>query len=562
MGMDKRLSCRNTCCPLERTIMLQINQIKIPVEGTTNDQPDLEINQIKNKICKQYRIEEKSIVMLRILKKSLDARKKPQLFKVYSVCIQLQKESAEEKILKYAKNTDVLRYQEKKYVLAVSGTKKMTHPPIIIGMGPAGLFAGYMLAKAGFCPHIYERGKKVEDRLTDVEAFWKDSHLLCDSNVQFGEGGAGTFSDGKLNTLIKDKTSRNKEVLRIFVENGAPEHILYDSKPHIGTDILAKTVANMRNRILAWGGEIHYESKVTDFIVENGTLTELVINEKRSIPCETVILAIGHSARDTFQTLYERQVPMEAKDFAVGMRVQHPQKLIDRAQYGDIDEKIVLPAAAYKLAAKTSLERGVYSFCMCPGGYVVNASSEQNRLVVNGMSYSKRDSGVANSAIVVSVTRADYESDHPLAGVEFQRRLEEKAYQLGGGCIPTQFYGDYAEQKGKREHIPSSFTPCIKGNYKMADLRSLLPNSLKKAFIEGMTSFGRVIPGFDDDYCILAGVESRTSSPVRIHRNEACESAIKGLYPCGEGAGYAGGITSAAMDGLAVVEAIAKKYCI
>lgn len=562
MGMDKRLSCRNTCCPLERTIMLQINQIKIPVEGMQSDQPDLEIRQIKNKICKQYRIEEKSIVMLTILKKSLDARKKPQLFQVYSVCIQLQKETAEEKILKYAKNTDVLRYQEKNYVLAVSGTKKMNRPPIIIGMGPAGLFAGYMLAKAGFCPHIYERGKKVEDRLSDVESFWKDSHLLSDSNVQFGEGGAGTFSDGKLNTLIKDKTGRNKEVLRIFVENGAPEHILYDSKPHIGTDILAKTVANMRNRILAWGGEIHYESKVTDFIVENSTLTELVINEKRSIPCETVILAIGHSARDTFQTLYERQVPMEAKDFAVGMRVQHPQKLIDRAQYGDVDEKILLPAAAYKLAAKTSLERGVYSFCMCPGGYVVNASSEQNRLVVNGMSYSKRDSGVANSAIVVSVTRADYESDHPLAGVEFQRRLEEKAYQLGEGCIPTQFYGDYAGQKGKRDQIPSSFTPCIKGKYKMTDLRSLLPDPLKTAFIEGMTSFGRVIPGFDDDYCILAGVESRTSSPVRIHRNEGCESAIKGLYPCGEGAGYAGGITSAAMDGLAVVEAIAKKYCI
>lgn len=562
MGMDKRLSCRNTCCPLERTIMLQINQIKIPVEGRQSDQPDLEIKQIKNKICKQYRIEEKSIVMLTILKKSLDARKKPQLFKVYSVCIQLQKESAEEKILKYAKNTDVLRYQEKNYVLAVSGTKKMNRPPIIIGMGPAGLFAGYMLAKAGFCPQIYERGKKVEDRLRDVESFWKDSYLLCDSNVQFGEGGAGTFSDGKLNTLIKDKTGRNKEVLRIFVENGAPEHILYDSKPHIGTDILAKTVANMRNRILDWGGEIHYESKVTDFIVENGALTELVINETRSIPCETVILAIGHSARDTFQTLYERQVPMEAKDFAVGMRVQHPQELIDRAQYGDVEEKISLPAAAYKLAAKTSLERGVYSFCMCPGGYVVNASSEQNRLVVNGMSYSKRDSGVANSAIVVSVTRADYESDHPLAGVEFQRRLEEKAYRLGKGCIPTQFYGDYAEQKGKRDQIPSSFTPCIKGNYKMTDLRTLLPDALKKAFIEGMTSFGKVIPGFDDDYCILAGVESRTSSPVRIHRNETCESAIKGLYPCGEGAGYAGGIMSAAMDGLAVVEAIAKKYCI
>lgn len=542
--------------------MLQINQLKIPAEEVSFVKDDInkELETIKNKISRQLKVSLNEIKSIRILKKSLDARKKPQLFYVYSVCCGLKDGSLEEKIVRKNRSLDVVPYKDRPYVFEVSGTQKMKLPPVIIGMGPAGLFCGYILAKAGYCPVIYERGKKVEERTKDVEEFWKNGKLLLHSNVQFGEGGAGTFSDGKLNTLIKDKTGRNKEVLRIFVENGAPEHILYDSKPHIGTDVLSTTVANMRKKMLAWGAQIHYESTVTDFVIKNGTLTGLVIDNTETIPVENVILAIGHSARDTFETLYERKVPMESKDFAVGMRVQHPQALIDLSQYGkeNLDKK--LPAASYKLAAKTSVNRGVYSFCMCPGGYVVNASSEEGRLAVNGMSYSGRDSGVANSAIIMSVAREDFGSEHPLAGIQFQRELERKAHALGRGNIPVQYYHEFCGTDGKREHIKAPFAPCIKGGYEFDDLRNLFNDSLRTAFVEGMTQFGRTIAGFDDDFCLLAGIESRTSSPVRITRDKECMSVIKGLYPCGEGAGYAGGITSAAMDGLAIAEAIGKKY--
>ena len=551
--------------------MIQINQIKIPIEEFSFTKDDYEKNSIirekeltciKKRVSRQLRISPDVIKELHILKKSLDARKKPQLFWVYSVSIKISSMSMEEKIIKKNKTSDIIPYKESAYHFVVSGTQKIKQAPVIIGMGPAGLFAGYILAKAGFCPVIYERGKKVEERIQDVEAFWKNGKLFSHSNVQFGEGGAGTFSDGKLNTLIKDKTGRNKEVLRIFVENGAPKQILYDSKPHIGTDILSKTVANMREKMLAWGAQIHYESTVTDFLIKDNTLTGLVINGKENISVENVILAIGHSARDTFEVLYSHQVPMEAKDFAVGLRVQHPQELIDFSQYGMDNQQQELPVASYKLADKTTVNRGVYSFCMCPGGYVVNASSEENKLAVNGMSYSGRDSGVANSAIIVSVTKDDFGSSHPLAGVAFQRNLEEKAYKLGKGMIPVQYYKDFTGISGKREYMKEAFEPRIKGKYGFSDLSSLFSEPIKTAFVEGMTKFGKVIPGFDDDFCILAGVESRTSSPVRISRDINCESEIKGLYPCGEGAGYAGGITSAAMDGLAIAEAIAKKYCI
>lgn len=535
--------------------MLQINQIKIPVEKTFDSKQEL--HAVYQAAAKKIGIKPEWLQDVCIIKKSLDARKKPQLFYVYSITCQVKDEK---KVLKKKGLTDVLQADGNSYEFVISGQETCKKCPVIIGMGPAGLFCGYVLAKHGYRPMLLERGKRVEERTKDVEEFWNNGKLLHNSNVQFGEGGAGTFSDGKLNTLIKDKTGRNKEVLRILVENGAPENILYDSKPHIGTDILSVTVANMRNKMLEWGAQIRYESQVTDVIITDNALTGLVINNKEQIEVEHVVLAIGHSARDTFEMLYSHDVPMEAKDFAVGFRVQHPQEMIDYGQYGDTNSDGKLPAAAYKLAAKTSVDRGVYSFCMCPGGYVVNASSEDNRLAVNGMSYSKRDSKVANSAIIMSVTREDYPTKHPLAGVEFQRNLEEKAYKLGNGSIPVQYYCEFTGVSGKKEHICEAFSPCIKGNYTFADMRQLLPDSLNTAFVEGMTQFGKTIPGFDDDFCILAGVESRTSSPVRIPRGDGLQSEIKGLYPCGEGAGYAGGITSAAMDGLAVAEAIAKKY--
>lgn len=539
--------------------MLQINQIKLLTDFV---RPNSELHALKQKAARLLRVSPDAISQLQILKKSLDARKKPNLFYVYSISCKLKDSAQEAKILKKNKAGTILPYEPVNYAFPDNGSKKLSNRPVIIGMGPAGLFCGYILAKAGYRPVLYERGKKVEERTADVQTFWENGKLLPDSNVQFGEGGAGTFSDGKLNTLIKDKTGRNKEALRIFVENGAPEHILYDSKPHIGTDILSRTVANMRNKMLEYGAEVHYESRVTDFIIHDNVLTGLIINDNETIDTETVVLAIGHSARDTFETLYQKHIPMEAKDFAVGMRVQHPQEYIDFTQYGIENCDCLLPPASYKLTAGTSENRGVYSFCMCPGGYVVNASSEQNRLAVNGMSYSGRDSGVANSAIIVSVTKKDFGSEHPLAGIEFQRNLEKKAYEIGHGNIPVQYYHEFTGLSGKCDYIKTAFQPRIKGNYRFSDLTPLFSPSVKDAFIEGMTQFGKIIPGFDDDFCILAGVESRTSSPVRIPRNSECESEIKGLYPCGEGAGYAGGITSAAMDGLAVAEAIAKRYCI
>ena len=535
--------------------MLLINQVKIPVEKAGCI--DEEYKALLQAVAKKLNIDKALIENLIIQKKSMDARKKPALFYVYSVTCSAP---AEDKILKKSKSADIMKSLSKPYEFKITGTKLCEHRPVIVGMGPAGLFCGYMLAKHGYRPILLERGKKVEDRTKDVLSFWENGCLLHNSNVQFGEGGAGTFSDGKLNTLIKDKTGRNKEVLRILVENGAPEHILYDSKPHIGTDILSLTVANMRNKMLKWGADIRYESQVTDIILDGNMLTGLVINNSERIAVENAVFAIGHSARDTFEMLYSHQIPMEAKDFAVGFRVQHPQSFIDNSQYGRKNEDGALPVASYKLAAKTSVNRGVYSFCMCPGGYVVNASSEENRLAVNGMSYSGRDSGVANSAIIMSVTKEDYPSTHPLAGVAFQRALEEKAYLFGNGTIPVQYYGDFTGEKGKTEYIKEPFEPQIKGAYSFAGLQELLPESLNTAFVEGMTEFGRMIPGFDDDYCILAGVESRTSSPVRINRDIDMQSIVKGFYPCGEGAGYAGGITSAAMDGLAVAEAIAKNY--
>ena len=541
--------------------MIIINQLKSEMKWKGRrltiremlDEPHI----LKQKVARQLKIKESDITSVQILKHSIDARKKPQIYQVYSLGVKLNKLS-EEAVVKKCKNANVLFSQQVEYHFPGTGTKKLTERPVIIGMGPAGLFCGYMLALHGYRPIILERGCDVETRTKDVEAYWNGSALKPESNVQFGEGGAGTFSDGKLNTLVKDKYGRNKEVLRIFVEAGAPEEILYESKPHIGTDVLKKVVVAMREEIIRYGGEVHFESKVTGLHIENGEVTGVVIGEEE-IRTNQVVLAIGHSARDMFAYLDSIGLPMESKAFAVGMRVEHPQRLINEVMYGK-EHGEELPAAPYKLTAKTSVGRGVYSFCMCPGGYVVNASSEEGRIAVNGMSYSDRNSQNANSAIIVQVTPQDYASDGPLAGVEFQRRLEESAYRVGNGKIPVQYLEDYIADKQSKEREKWN-TPCIKGEYTYSNLRGILPQECEQAFMEGMKHFDKVIPGFGAGDAILAGMESRTSSPIRIHREENLQSpAVKGLYPCGEGAGYAGGITSAAMDGIYVAEKIAEIY--
>lgn len=542
--------------------MIRINQIKLSPDCQNEGQ------ELRKKAAKLLRIEHSGIRSLSIVKKSIDARKKPDIFMVYTVDVKVDEE---QKVIKKCgqKNGQIQLAEEKIYEFPKTTPAKSR--PVIVGTGPAGLFCGYMLAKAGYRPILLERGREVHRRLADVERFWREGVLDPASNVQFGEGGAGTFSDGKLTTTVKDPKGRMREALRIFVEAGAPKEILYEAKPHLGTDILTDVVVNLRKEIEARGGEVCFESLMTGLLIENGRVTGVEVNGA-PLMSDAVILAIGHSARDTFQMLSGLGIPMEAKAFAVGLRMEHPREMIDRLQYGAGARS--LPAAAYSVTAKTASGRGVYSFCMCPGGYVVNASSEAGRTAVNGMSYSRRDGINANSAVIVAVTPEDFGSPHPLAGVEFQRRLEEKAWELGQGKIPAQRYGEFRAQvlrKAENKQNDESGTeawreadgkiePQCKGAYVWADLSGLLPGECSEAFIDGMESFGRQIKGFDRPDTVLLGVESRTSSPVRIDRDETLQSKVRGLYPCGEGAGYAGGITSAAMDGLRVAEQIAAEF--
>ena len=484
----------------------------------------------------------------------MDARKKDDLLYIYSVDVHADRE---ERMIRQAKNRNVGKADKSSYRFPDHGSARLSAPPVIIGEGPAGLFCALMLARAGYMPVVLERGEPVDVRREKVERFWNGEELDLRSNVQFGEGGAGTFSDGKLNTLVKDPEGRNKKVLELFVEFGADPAILYQNKPHIGTDVLGGIVTSMRKEIVSLGGTVRFLSQVTDVIIEKGTLTGLIINDKDTIPTEAVVLAVGHSARDTFEMMNRRGIPMNRKSFAVGLRIQHPQEMIDISQYGPGGAD-VLGAASYKLTHQASNGRGVYSFCMCPGGYVVNASSEEGRLAVNGMSNPARDGKNANSALIVTVTPEDFPGDSPLSGIAYQRQLEEAAYRIGKGKIPIQLYGDFKENKATEQL--GGVEPQMKGGYAFANLREILPGYLSEALIEGVESFGRTIRGFDRPDALFAGIESRTSSPIRIERDSRFESSVKGLFPCGEGAGYAGGITSAAMDGLRIAEEICRRY--
>lgn len=538
--------------------MILVNQVKIKVGFKNND--------LRKKLSSLLKVLPDDISNIQIIRRSLDARKKPDIFYVLTVACDVKHEDS---VLRKSTSNQVSKYDDKGYSFCISGELELNSRPLIVGAGPAGLFAAYELAMHGYKPIVLERGFDVDSRSTHVEEFWNGGELKKNSNVLFGEGGAGTFSDGKLNTLVKDKFGRNREVLEVFVKYGADKEILYDSKPHVGTDVLKRIVKAMREDIIAHGGEFRFNAQVTDINIENGKVKSVIVNGLINIPCDVLILAIGHSARDTFEMIYNKGIHMEQKDFAVGFRVEHKQKLIDDTLLSD-DPQIMrhLPHASYKLVYNAENGRSVYSFCMCPGGFVVNASSEDKRLCVNGMSYSGRDGENANSAIVVTVNTKDYANDSPLAGVEFQRKLEENAYKAGNGAIPVQFYKDFKadvfDSVSLNEVDFDNFmkiTPQTKGAYTIGKVSSILPKELSKTIIEGIEHFNKIIPGFSDDYVVLSGVESRTSSPVRITRNDSFESlSVNGLFPAGEGAGYAGGITSAAMDGIKIAEQIAKIY--
>ena len=516
--------------------MIRIKGVRVSIE---------EVIDYKKVIAKRLKVNKEDIKSYKIHKQSIDARNKMMFSYVFDFDVEIDNED------KYLDN-NIVKVETEEYVLPSQGSEIINNRVYVVGAGPAGLFAALKLATYGYKPIVIDRGQTLLERINTINDLWENNKLNEESNVCFGEGGAGTFSDGKLNTLVKDKYFRMKEVFKTFVECGAPEEIMYDSKPHIGTDILRNVIINLREKIISLGGEFKFNSKLEDIIIKDGKLKSIIVN-KEIIPCNILILAIGHSAKDTFNMLYEKKLNMESKPFAVGLRIIHPQEMINENQY-PINYKF-LPSASYKLTYNSKSKHGVYSFCMCPGGYVVNTSTNKNRLCINGMSNYKRDSGYANSAIIVTVG-PDIYGNNTLDGLKFQSRLEENAYKLGNGFIPVQRYVDYKIHKIS-DNIESD---AFKGNIKCADLNKIFPDIINENLKEGIDYFDNKIKGFNGDSAILAGVESRTSSPIRILRDEFLESNIKGIYPCGEGAGYAGGITTSAMDGIKVFESIYKRY--
>ena len=520
--------------------MIRIREIPLP--------PEHNVAQLYYEAARLLKVSNSKIRGLTLVKRSVDARKKPDIKIVYTVDVAV--DGNENKILKQSgcKRASVAPVSYYKVPKCKAEPKQR---PVVVGFGPAGMFAALVLAIAGMKPLVLERGDDAQSRHEKVQMFWKTGELDAKSNVQFGEGGAGTFSDGKLNTGVNNH--RIGWVLKQMVDAGARENILFDAKPHVGTDVLLNVVQNIRRRIISLGGEVRFRSQVTGICCENGAVTGLEVNGSEVIACDRVIFAIGHSARDTFELLQAMEIPMEPKPFSMGVRIEQKQSTIDKAQYGRVDP--VLPPADYKLVKHLDNET-VYTFCMCPGGYVVAAASEEGRVVTNGMSYADRDGENANAALLVTLNPADFPGEGPLAGMYWQRQIEEAAFAAGGGNYraPAQTVGDFLA--GRASTAGGAVEPTYRPGVTWCDLNNVLPEKITRAIREALPLMDSSLKGFADPDGVLTAPESRSSSPVRILRGEDRQSALRGLYPCGEGAGYAGGIMSAAVDGILSAEAL------
>lgn len=526
--------------------MLRISEIKVGLDSQFSD--------IEREACKVLKIKKESLLKTEIFRRSVDCRKDDVHF-VYTVDVQV--DGDEDRLLDRINSNRVSKCAKYEYKLP-EPKRTSSLPPVVAGFGPAGMFAGLILARSGYCPIVIERGRDVDSRTRDVDTFWNDRLLDEASNIQYGEGGAGTFSDGKLTTGIKD--SRCRFIFQEFVKHGAPQDILVNAKPHIGTDKLKNVVKSIREEIISLGGTVLFETQLVNIIVANNFIHGVTVRDKynreRDVETDALILAIGHSARDTIEMLYTKGVNMMQKPFSVGARIEHPQEMINSVQYGKYKDHPNLKAADYKLACHPPHGRGAYTFCMCPGGTVVCASSHKGGVVTNGMSEYSRDKENANSAVLVGINPEDFPDEHPLSGFQLQKEIEEKAFRQGGGdyTAPAQLVGDFL--RNEKSVKIGSVKPSFPTGVKMGDISTVLPQKVVNTMRDALVQMDKKLNGFAMNDAVLTAPETRSSSPVRIIRDEYFQTNVKGLYPCGEGAGYAGGIVSAGVDGVKCAEAV------